>query len=412
MFPITAISTIITRQIRQKIQNPLRLKNQGLTFLFSRPNIMSQKPAELSGLQQAFQYPRLKPKATPELNKILISEIRESGPLPFSSYMAQCLYHPKLGYYARAEATTVSKKGDFITSVSVGPLFGQLLARRLHRFWLANGSPSHFTILELGAHDGSLATDILTNLTEIDPAFAAAVSYVISEPLPARRNFLKTRLGDKATLISHPDEVQTEIGALVANEVLDALPVPLYLFSKNQWHEVLVAIDNDDNLAWDTRPASPDLPLNYPEGYVTEGVPDLPTFLTPLAQCFKKALYVWIDYGLDQESLYHPARTAGTLRCYRNQKSNAHPLDFPGEQDITADVNFTAVEKAATKLGLQAHPVMNQSRYLTYCAKDWLLANPDQKGIQQFQTLTHPSQFGNRFYALELTKGDVTRAFP
>ena len=373
---------------------------------------MSQKPADLSGLQQAFQYPRFQSKATPELNKIFTSEIKKSGPLPFSSYMSQCLYHPEFGYYARAEATTVSKKGDFITSVSVGPLFGQLLARRLHRFWIANDYPSTFTILELGAHDGSLATDILAVLEQIDPAFASAVSYVISEPLPARRTLLANRLGDQVTLISHPDELRTEIGALIANEVLDALPVPLYLYSQKQWHEVLVTLGDEEALAWDTRPADPGLPPNYPEGYVTEGPPDLATFLAPLADCFQKALFLWIDYGLDQESLYHPARTAGTLRCYRNHQSNAHPLDSPGEQDITADVNFSAVEAAATGLGLQTHPIMNQSRYLTYCGKDWLLANPDPKGIQQFQTLTHPSQFGNRFYMLELTKGDVALAFP
>lgn len=372
---------------------------------------MSRKPADLTGLQQAFPYPRLASEATPDLARVIISEIKKSGPLPFRDYMAHCLYHPLHGYYARTNAPTVSKDGDFMTSVSVGPVFGQILARRLHRFWQANGSPSSFTILELGAHDGSLALDIISALPQIDPAFSAATSYVISEPLPARRSLLQDRLSEKATLISEPGELQADFGALIANEVLDALPVPLYLFSQNEWHEALVTVE-ENTLAWTTRPAEPDLPKNYPEGYVAEGPPDLTTFLRPLSKCFKKALFLWIDYGLDQESLHHPARTAGTLRCYRNHRSDAHPLDFPGEQDLTADVNFTAIENAARDLELHVHPTMNQSRYLTYCAKDWLLVGPSPAEISQFQTLIHPSQFGNRFYALELTKGDVQRAFP
>ncbi len=373
---------------------------------------MSQKPADTTGLQQAFSYPRIVSEATPDLAPVIIAEIKEKGPISFSHYMAQCLYHPKFGYYARPKSVTVSKEGDFITSVSVGPLFGKLLALRLHRFWLANGSPSSFSILELGAHDGSLAGDILSAVEKIDPSFAKSLSYVISEPLPSRRSVLEAKLGEKVTLISHPDELRCKIGALLANEVLDALPVPLFFFSQNQWHEALVALDENDALTWDSRRADPGLSQNYPEGYVTEGSPDFTEFLAPLTHCFQSALHLWIDYGLDQESLYHPARTAGTLRCYRKQRSNAHPLDFPGEQDLTADVNFTAVENASSELGLQVHPIMNQSRYLTYCAKDWLLKNPDPKEISQFQTLIHPSQFGNRFYALELTKGTVDRAFP
>ncbi|MFT6242084.1 MAG: SAM-dependent MidA family methyltransferase [Paracoccaceae bacterium] len=379
--------------------------------------MMSHKPADLTGLQQAFPYPRFSSEATPDLARIIISEIKKSGPLPFRDYMARCLYHPQHGYYARTSAPTVSKKGDFMTSVSVGPVFGQILARRLHRFWQGNGSPSSFTILELGAHDGSLALDIISALPQIDPAFSAATSYLISEPLPARHDLLKSRLLGKATVIRDPSELRTDFGALIANEVLDALPVPIFLFSQNAWHEALVTVEKD-TLAWTTRPANPDLPenypegQNYPEGYVTEGPPDLSSFLPPLSHCFQKALFLWIDYGLDQESLHHPARTAGTLRCYRNHRSDAHPLDFPGEQDLTADVNFTTIENTARDLGLQVHPTMNQSRYLTYCAKEWLLAGPGPAEIRQFQTLIHPSQFGNRFYALELTKGDVQRAFP
>jgi SAM-dependent MidA family methyltransferase len=373
--------------------------------------MISREPADLTGLQQAFPYPRSVPGATTDLSRLILAGIEKNGPISFRNYMAQCLYHPDLGYYARADAPTVSKKGDFMTSVSVGPLFGHLLAARLHRFWLANGSPSSFTILEVGAHDGSLASDILSASKKIDPTYATNISYFISEPLPARQKILQARLQSRATVVNSPSEVKADLGALVANEVLDALPVPLLLFTGRQWHEACVTAENDV-LQWHTRLIESDLPKTFSDGYVTEGSPDLSAFLTSFSGVFERGLHLWIDYGLDEESLYHPARTAGTLRCFRNHRSDAHPLDFAGEQDLTADVNFTAVENSATQLGFQIHPVLNQSRYLTHCAREWLLGTPSAKEISQFQTLTHPSQFGNRFYALELTIGKVELAFP
>jgi SAM-dependent MidA family methyltransferase len=370
---------------------------------------MSREPVNLTGLQQAFPYPRSAPGATTDLGRFILDEIADSGPISFADYMAQCLYHPELGYYARPEVPVVSKKGDFITSVSVGPVFGKLLVHRLHKFWRANGSPETFTILEPGAHDGTLCLDILEAIEALDTKFANAVNYLVHEPLPVRRQLLQTKLQGKATVIATPSETNAQIGALVANEILDALPVPLYLKSGDQWHEAL-ATSADNSLDWDTRPAYPAFPANLPEGYVTEGPPDLSSFLTPLAGVFTSALFIWIDYGLDEETLYHPARTAGTLRCYSKHRSNAHPLDQPGMQDLTADVNFSAVEKFAASLGFQIHPAMNQSRYLTYCGKDWLLSGPSPQEIGQFQTLIHPSQFGSRFYVLEMTKGNVDPA--
>jgi SAM-dependent MidA family methyltransferase len=371
--------------------------------------MMHREPVDLTGLQQAFPYPRSAPGATTDLGHLIRDEIAKSGPLSFADYMAQCLYHPELGYYARPEVPIVSKKGDFITSVSVGPVFGKLLAHRLHKFWLANGSPESFTVLEPGAHDGTLCLDILDTIKALNPKFDKAINYLVHEPLPVRRQFLQAKLGGKASVIATPGEAKAKIGALVANEILDALPVPVYLKSGGQWHEALVT-SKESSLDWDTRPATPPLPENLAEGYVGEGPPDLSSFLKPLAGVFNNALFIWIDYGLDEETLYHPARTAGTLRCYSKHQSSAHPLDNPGEQDLTSDVNFSAVEQCAGSLGFKTHPAMNQSRYLTYCGKDWLLSGPTPQEIGQFQTLIHPSQFGSRFYALEMTKGDVDPA--
>ncbi|YCM44355.1 SAM-dependent methyltransferase [Verrucomicrobiaceae bacterium 227] len=337
--------------------------------------------------------------------------IDQSGPIPFRDYMARCLYDPKQGYYSRPEVPTVSKEGDFMTSVSVGPVFGRILAARLHQFWIGNGRPSEFCVLEPGGHDGSLAKDILSGASQIDPGFTHALQYHVYEPHPDRRKLLSERLGERATVIASPDELQAPIGAIVANEVLDALPVPLFLHSGKKWHEVAVTTAGDQ-FTWTTRKTNFALQGDYPDGYVTEGSPDLAPFLKPLAEIFEKALFVFIDYGLDEESLYHPDRHVGTLRCYRNHRSNVHPLDEPGTRDLTADVNFSAVERVAAELGLASHPLMNQSRYLTYCGRDWLLEAPTAAEVRQFQTLIHPSQFGNRFHVAEFTKGEVSRSFP
>ena len=342
---------------------------------------------------------------------MLIRSIQAEFPLPFRDYMACCLYEPQFGYYSRPTVPTASKEGDFMTSVSVGPVFGHILAARLCRFWSENGQPSEFSILEPGGHDGALARDILKGAQTINPDFHRAIRYFVHEPHPDRRSHLSKILGDLAEVIASPREVHAPLGAVVANEVLDALPLPIYLFSGGRWHEAAVTVENQ-RLEWAAIDTHFSLPGDYPEGYVTEGSPDFENFLSPLSEAFEQSLMVLIDYGLDEESLYHPDRSVGTLRCYRNHRTNVHPLEEAGRRDLTADVNFTAVSRAAARLGLESHPVMNQSRYLTYCAREWLLQGPTAKEVRQFQTLIHPSQFGSRFHVAEFTNGGVSRAFP
>lgn len=343
----------------------------------------------------------------------MIQEIAKNGPISFQNYMDKCLYHSEHGYYARSDKTTVSKEGDFITSVSVGPVFGKLLAQRLHHFWEGNGCSEEFVIYEVGAHDGSLAQDVLAEITRIGGNFEKASCYRIIEPLAAQREKLQEIANKRLEILAEPPITPSRHGALLANEVLDALPVPLFLYSADRWHEVMVTTENR-NLEWDTQPTEQAPAGNLPEGYVTEGAPDYNRFLQPLTQCFENGMMIFIDYGLDEESLYHPDRNIGTLRCFREQSTKSHPLEIPGKQDLTADVNFTEVEKVATALDLRPCPVMDQSRYLTHSAKGWLTSQtpPTPAELRQFQTLIHPSQFGMRFYAIELLKGEVDQSFP
>lgn len=325
--------------------------------------------------------------------------------------MEKCLYHSEHGYYSRPNAKTVSKEGDFITSVSVGPVFGKILAQRLLHFWRVNGCPVEFVVYEVGAHDGSLASDILSEVHSIGGDFGKATRYCIIEPLEAQREDLSKFATDKLEVLSKPPESPSKWGALLANEVLDALPVPLLLHSADRWHEVMVGSKNGE-LEWNTRPSEGPVG-KFPEGYVTEREPDLEQFFKPLTHCFESGIMTLIDYGMDQESLYHPDRKIGTLRCFRQHSTKSHPLDLPGKQDLTADVNFSSVAKKATSLGMEPSRLMDQSRYLTHCAKKWLIdGNPTPEELRQFQTLIHPSQFGMRFHSLEILKGEAELAFP
>ena len=149
------------------------------------------------------------PPATPSLEAILRARIERDGPLPFEDYMAAALYDPVLGYYAR-ETRQIGRGGDFFTSVSVGPLFGELLARRFLREWRDSGSPARWRIIECGAHDGTLAADVLGAISRLAPAAFAALEYAIPEPLPvlqaAQRRTLDAFTG-KIRFITDPSEL-------------------------------------------------------------------------------------------------------------------------------------------------------------------------------------------------------------
>lgn len=374
-------------------------------------------PSVPHGAQRAFPYPQSASTATSHLSRFLAEKIRATESIPFQDFMANALYHPEHGYYARPDKLTATKKGDFVTSVSVGPCFGFLLAHRIFNFWENLGRPQKITLVELGAHNGSLARDVLSALPKIDPDLAETADYLISEPLPRQRATLEKNLApdfpEKLTILAELPRDHPHPIVLLANEVLDALPVPLIHFQNGQWQELHVRVEDgifqfvaNSKMNPSLKKFTETLGLTFSENYLTEGPPDFPSFLQKISDCARKdSLLLFVDYGFDHETLYHPARCDGTLRAYfRHQRKN-HPLDRPGAQDLTAHVNFSALAETAEKLGYAASIPMHQGRYLTHLARPWLLSNPtDQKLIQQFQTLTHPNHFGTTFHAIELTR--------
>ena len=340
--------------------------------------------------------------------------------------MAAALYHPDLGYYAQ-QARQVGRGGDFFTSVSVGPLFGELLARRFGSWWREAGRPGKWRLIESGAHDGTLAADILAALRLHEPAAFGALEYAIPEPLPrlqtAQRQTLQPFtecirfLADPAELAENPLP-----GIAFGNEVLDALPCHVIEWQADGWHLCRVGCDADGRFYWDTLlpvgdpaqlAALAPLGENFPIGYRSELRTNYGGFFAPLLAGLSSGLLLWLDYGFARPEYYHPARHQGTLRTFFRHHAADDPLLDPGVTDITAHVDFTAVAEAAITLGCQPLAFRNQGAWLTAVGRDWLLAMegcPDAGLLRQFTTLTHPAQLGGRFHVLELAWNESAAA--
>jgi SAM-dependent MidA family methyltransferase len=332
--------------------------------------------------------------------------------------MAVALYEPRLGYYARG-TRQVGRGGDFFTSVSVGPLFGELLARRFLREWRESGNPANWRIIECGAHDGTLAGDVLAALRKLDVRAFAALEYVIPEPLPllqaAQRETLREFEGSVRFLPDPADLATNPLpGVAFGNELLDALPFHIVEWHGGRWQECAVTLGPDEAFTWETREIHDPLLQSalatlggfFPDGYRTEVRTCIESFLGPLVRSLDSGLMLWVDYGFARPEYYHPGRTSGTIRTFSKHRAGENPLASPGEADITAHVDFTAVAETAIALGGRPTSFRNQGAWLSATAREWLLeqeGNPQPHVLRQFQTLIHPAQLGGSFHMLELS---------
>lgn len=352
------------------------------------------------------------------LAALLRERIARSGPMRFADFMAAALYEPGLGYYARG-TRQVGRGGDFFTSVSVGPVFGQLLARRFLREWRESGKPARWRIIECGGHDGTLAADVLGALAELDATAFAALEYTIPEPLPALQTAQRETLRDfRVRFVASADELAAEPlpGIAFGNEVLDALPCHLVEWHGGRWLEWMVDLESADRLVFKMREIQDPalfaavelLGGQFPEGYRTEVRTCYGDFLAPMARALSSGVMIWVDYGFSREDYYHPGRTEGTLRTFSKHRAGDDPLAEPGGADLTAHVDFTAVAEAAAALGWRQTLLRDQGGWLTGIGRDWLLEmeeNPRPTELRQFQTLMHPAHLGAKFHALELSRG-------
>ncbi len=344
-------------------------------------------------------------EAIPGLVAELRREIVQSGPISFARFMDLALYHPHGGYYA-APGRRVGREGDFFTSVSAGPLFGKLLAH--HAAGILREIDGPVRMLELGAHDGTLAHDILETLAATEPALLDRLEYAIVEPLPPLAQRQRENLaGFPVRIVPTADDLDPRPGILVANELIDALPCRLVESTGTGWVEIGVGLDEHGDFTWcPLGPYEDNLPLR-PAGYRTEVRPGLADFLRPLAPLVSPGRMIFIDYGFEREEFLEPARNGGTLQTYYNHRKGDDPFDSPGERDITAHVDFSALREAIGSVGGEVVRFENQARFLTGVARPWLLGLEGRtdaatmKLLRNFQTLTHPAQLGTRFHVME-----------
>lgn len=348
-------------------------------------------------------------------------EIRERGPIPFSRYMGLCLYDPEHGYYSR-HAQQFGKAGDFYTSSDVHAVFGRLLARQFNEMWRALGSPASIEIIELGPGRGLFAQDVLDWCEKKFPDFFRAVRYVLIESSPALRERMKETLAHRlesarAVVLSHMNELPEAASTVIvfANEFFDALPVEILSA------EGSLRIDLRDGRfseIW-TQPSAEELEFLdrysvHPEAHERiEATLTAREYMETVAARIHRGFFIAIDYGYTREEQLAGGHR-GTLKAIRQHSISATPYEAPGEQDITADVNFTALSAAAEKCGMQAHKLVTQSQFLLGIGEanqfadafeECRLPQERAKVALQLKHLVTPAGMGESFQVLVASKG-------
>jgi len=351
---------------------------------------------------------------TETLAGIIQAGIATGGPMSFRRFMELALYHADLGYYASGRAR-IGRGGDFFTNVSVGPLFGRLLARQFAEMWGMLGSPGDFTIIEQGAHRGDLAADVLGALQEMFPECFEAACYQIVEPfskLAAQQRERLAALGDKVKWVRDLAEVEARAAVHFSNELADAFPVHLVTWTGSEWRERMVAANGDGfqfvdgpRVAGDLDAACKAIPGPLPAGYVTEVNPAVRGWIAGVAAGMQRGFVLAVDYGFPREQYYAPTRTTGTLSAYAAHRREPDPLARPGELDLTAHVEFDSLIDAARAAGLRLEGFTDQHHFMVGLGAEHFADGANASERRAFQTLMHPEMMGAAFKVIAFSKG-------
>ena len=348
------------------------------------------------------------------VERIMAAIAAAGGAIGFDEYMRMALYEPGLGYYSGGSAR-FGKGGDFVTAPLLSPLFSRTLARQCADCLEAMAQP---VILELGAGTGEMAAELLAELATLERLPSKYLILELSGSLRAQQQeTLQRRVPELLPRIEWLDRLpeQPFEGMVLANEVLDALPVQLFRIRAGEVLELAVG-QEDGRLVWIERPApeplqraaariQEDLGGPLPDGYTSEYCPRLEPWLASLAEVLRRGVMLFIDYGYPRAEYYHPQRHMGTLICHYRHRAHSDPLILPGLQDITAFVDFTAVADAGTAAGLELLGFAPQGQFLLGAGLlDLLQEAMTEPGsreslllAQQVKTLTLPGEMGERF---------------
>jgi SAM-dependent MidA family methyltransferase len=351
------------------------------------------------------------------LSTILSDRVHGHGLITFAEYMETCLYHPKHGYYTKAGQ---QPRRDYFTSVDASPLFGRLLARQFHDMWRHLNQPSEFTLLEAGAGSGDLAGQILTFIAATFPEFYAALNYHALERSPVRcvslSESLKAHIERKRLVVSSGMPTRIPCGCIFSNEFFDALPVHRVIVEGGELRELYVAC-GPGGFHEQTGPLSLSTLAEYfreqgitlQEGQRAEVNLGACDWIQEFGKCLQRGFVLTIDYGHEAAELYDQRHTRGTLLAYRRHRATEDFLLAPGEQDLTAHVNFSALEKWGTRGELRRTGITTQSAFLMSIARAGNFAELEAEGMSEaerlrarllFKTLIYPEGMGETFQVL------------
>ena len=359
----------------------------------------------------------------------LISVIRQAineagGAIPFSEFMTKTLYAPGLGYYS-AGVRKLGADGDFITAPEISPLFSQCVARQCQQVLAAFDES---VILEFGAGSGIMAADILKELERLECLPTQYFILEVSADLQKRqRETLHAQVPQLLDRVQWLEGLPSQPlrGVMLANEVLDAMPVQRFRLDEREVSEFYVGLANSNNnpsetpFVWQVLPTRDEslqvavdaLRPSLPIGYVSEMNLALPTWIQSVADSLAAGMVLLIDYGFPSREYYHPQRDQGTLMCHYRHHAHSNPLILIGLQDMTAHVNFTTVAEAAVAAGLHVSGYTNQGNFLMACGLPELLSGLDPNDTKRYllktqpaKTLILPSEMGELFKVMALTR--------
>ena len=358
------------------------------------------------------------------LRQRIADEIRSRGPIPFSRYMQMCLFEPELGYYSRARGQ-FGKAGDFYTSSDVHAVFGRLLARQFEEMWRALDSPQRIDVIELGPGRGLFARDVLDWSAKYLPELARALRYTLVEQSAHLRERLQERVAEhvaaeRARVFESLEAAASTAGENIivfGNEFFDALPVEVVDYrgglriglEKGKFVETFVPPTKAEVEFLDRYSVRPE------EGERVEATLMALQMMERTAEVFegRRGFLVVIDYGYTREEQL-AGRHRDTIMSYRQHTASASPYEAPGEQDITAHVNFTAIREKGLQCGLDPVALLTQSQFLIGIGEETEFADAFQecklpqeraKVALQLKHLISPTGMGETFQVLLMSAG-------
>ncbi len=373
-------------------------------------------------MKPSTQQKRVKAALNTPLARALAERIRAAGPIPFAQYMRECLYHPQFGYYSKPE---VRRFPDFYTSVDVHPIFGRLLARQFAEMWDVLGRPREFQAVEAGAGTGRLAGQILDFAACELRDFYGSIRYSAVEQSAARRERHAETLGihlengRAKSAAQFPCEIPA--GCIFSNELLDAFPVHRVVVERGTLREIYVGF-NGETLTEERGPLTSgeidkyfhEQRITLREGQQAEINLDACEWIKHVGLGLGRGFVLTVDYGHEAAELYNERHMSGTLLAYSTHRTSEAFLESPGEQDLTAHVNFTALDLWGRRAGLARTGCVSQMAFLVALGRANEFADLYDEGASEVErirarlmlkSLIHPEGMGETFQVFIQHKG-------